>query len=217
MFLPGAFLEPEAFEREGFLSAVRAHDVAADVMLVDANVSYYYDQSFVQRLHDDVLAPARQGGYRKIWLVGISIGGFGALTHELAQPGLVDGIVVLAPYLGRRPIGAEIHKAGGLKVWKAPETPSDEEVDRKLWPWLQQYAAPERAATLPPLFLGYGLADRFAPNHQLLAEVLPPGHVFTTEGGHDWPQWSRLWRSMLDVLPLAKHPQHEIEALPAFA
>lgn len=215
MFLPGAFLEPEAFEREGFLSAVRAHDVAADVMLVDANVSYYYDQSFVQRLHDDVLAPARQGGYRKIWLVGISIGGFGALTHELAQPGLVDGIVVLAPYLGRRPLGAEIQKAGGLRAWKAPETPSDEEVDRKLWPWLQQYASPARAAALPPLYLGYGLADRFAPNHQLLAEVLPPGHVFTTEGGHDWPQWSRLWRSMLDVLPLPKH--EETEALLAFA
>jgi hypothetical protein len=26
--------------------------------------------------------------------------------------------------------------------------------------------------------------------------------VFTTEGGHDWPQWSQLWRKMLDVLPL---------------
>lgn len=215
VFLPGAFLQPEEFEREGFVSAVRGHQVAADVMLVDANVSYYYDQSFVQRLHDDVLAPARQGGYRKIWLVGISIGGFGALTHELAQPGLVDGIVVLAPYLGRRPIGAEIAKAGGLRAWQAPEKPSDEEVDRKLWPWLQQYATPALAATLPPLYLGYGLADRFAPNHQLLAEVLPPGHVFTTEGGHDWPQWSRLWRSMLDVLPLPTH--EETEALLAFA
>ncbi len=215
VFLPGAFLQPEAFEREGFVSAVRGHDVAADVMLVDANVSYYYDQSFVQRVHDDVLTPARQGGYSKIWLVGISIGGFGALTHELSRPGLVDGIVVLAPYLGRRPVGAEIQKAGGLRAWQAPESPSDDEVDRKLWPWLQQYASPEQAATLPPLYLGYGLADRFAPNHQLLAEVLPPGHVFTTEGGHDWPQWSRLWRSMLDVLPLPRH--EEAEALLACA
>jgi S-formylglutathione hydrolase FrmB len=205
VFLPGAFLKPEEFEREGFVNAVRERDLAADVMLVDANVSYYYDQSFVQRLSDDVLAPARSSGYGAIWLVGISIGGFGALTHELSRPGLVDGIVALAPYLGRRPLGAEIQKAGGLRAWKAPETPSDDEIDRKLWPWLQQYAYPQPAQALPPLYLGYGLADRFAANHQLLADALPEGHVFTTEGGHDWPQWSRLWRSVLEVLPLPSH------------
>ena len=211
VFLPGAFLQPEEFEREGFVKAVRERDFAADVMLVDANVSYYYDQSFVQRLSDDVLAPARARGYAAIWLVGISIGGFGALTHELSRPGLVDGIVALAPYLGRRPLGAEIQKAGGLRAWKAPEAPSDDEIDRKLWPWLQQYAYPEPTRPLPPLYLGYGLADRFASNHQLLADALPQGHVFTTEGGHDWPQWSRLWRSMLHVLPLPLHAPHDAE------
>ena len=57
-------------------------------------------------------------------------------------------------------------------------------------------------SNLPPLYLGFGLSDRFASNHQLLADALPAGHVFTTEGGHDWPQWSQLWRKMLDVLPL---------------
>ncbi len=205
IFLPGAFLKPEEFEREGFVSGVRKQGFAADVMLVDANVSYYYDQTFIPRLTHDVLAPARSQGYKSIWLVGISIGGFGALTHELAHPGLVEGIVVLAPYLGRRPIGAEIQKAGGLRVWKNPEgPPPDEEVDRKLWPWLQRYADPASAAELPPLYLGHGLADRFAPNHQLLADVLPAGHVFTAEGGHDWPVWSALWRDMLATLPLPR-------------
>jgi hypothetical protein len=58
---------------------------------------------------------------------------------------------------------------------------------------------------LPPLYLGFGLADRFAANHRLLADALPAGRVFTTEGGHDWPQWSQLWRKMLDVLPLPAH------------
>jgi hypothetical protein len=65
------------------------------------------------------------------------------------------------------------------------------------------------AAQLPPLYLGFGLSDRFASNHQLLAEALPPGHVFTTEGGHDWPQWSQLWRKMLDVLPLPSPARNE--------
>jgi pimeloyl-ACP methyl ester carboxylesterase len=205
VFLPGAFLKPEEFEREGFISAVRERDLAADALLVDADVSYYYDQTFIERLHHDILQPQRALGYKSLWLVGISIGGFGALIHELAKPGAVDGIVALAPYLGRRPLGAEIHKAGGLRAWKAPEgPPPDEEVDRKLWPWLQQYAAAKPATELPPLYLGFGLADRFASNHRLLAEALPAGRVFTTEGGHDWPQWSQLWRKMLDVLPLAQ-------------
>jgi S-formylglutathione hydrolase FrmB len=203
VFLPGAFLKPEDFEREGFVSAIRERDLAADALLVDADVSYYYDQTFIERLHDDILQPQRAQGYRSIWLIGISIGGFGALIHELARPGAVDGIVALAPYLGRRPLGAEIHKAGGLRAWKAPEgPPPDQEVDRKLWPWLQQYAASTPAKGLPPLYLGFGLADRFAANHRLLADALPAGRVFTTEGGHDWPQWSRLWRKVLDVLPL---------------
>jgi len=204
VFLPGAYLSPEDFEREGFVSAVRERQLAADLLLVDADVSYYYDQTFIERLNADVLAPQRASGYSTIWLVGISIGGFGALIHELARPGVVDGIVTLAPYLGRRPLGNEIRKAGGLRQWKAPDGPApDEEVDRKLWPWLQQYADNgEAARQLPPLYLGFGLADRFAPNHQLMAEALPAGHVFTTEGGHDWPQWSRLWARMLDTLPL---------------
>jgi S-formylglutathione hydrolase FrmB len=204
VFLPGAFLQPDEFEREGFVSAVRERDLAADVMLVDADVSYYYDQTFIERLHTDVLAPQRARGYRSIWLVGISIGGFGALIHELAKPGCVDGIVALAPYLGRRPVANEIQKAGGLRAWKAPEGPApDEEVDRKLWPWLQQYANEKLGGKrLPPLYLGFGLADRFAANHKLLADALPANHVFTTEGGHDWPQWSKLWRKVLDVLPL---------------
>jgi len=205
VFLPGAFLHPDEFEREGFVSAVRERDLAADVLLVHADVSYYYDQTFIERLDADVLKPQRAQGYKNIWLVGISIGGFGALIHELARPGYVDGIVALAPYLGRRPLGAEIHKAGGLRAWKAPAGPlPDEEVDRKLWPWLQQYADSKHAKQkrLPPLYLGFGLADRFASNHKLLADALPSDHVFTTEGGHDWPQWSKLWKKVLDVLPV---------------
>jgi S-formylglutathione hydrolase FrmB len=215
VFLPGAFLKPEEFEREGFVSAVQERDLAADSLLVDADVSYYYDQTFIERLQQDVIEPQRAVGYQKIWLVGISIGGFGALIHELAKPGTVDGIVTLAPYLGRRPIGAEIHKAGGLRAWKAPEgPPPDQEVDRKLWPWLQQYASPARPETLPPLYLGFGLGDRFAANHRLLADALPSGHVFTTEGGHDWPQWSQLWRKMLDVLPLPQQSRKAPRRVP---
>ena len=203
VFLPGAYLKPDEFEREGFISAVRERHLAADSLLVDADVSYYYDQTLSERLHADVIEPQRALGYKSIWLVGISIGGFGALIHELSRPGSVDGIVALAPYLGRRVLGAEILKAGGLRTWQAPSGPlPDEEVDRKLWPWFKQYLEPQQARKLPQLYLGFGLDDRFASNHKLLADALPEGRVFTTEGGHDWPQWRQLWRNMLDVLPV---------------
>ncbi len=203
VFLPGAYLKPDEFEREGFISAVRERHLAADALLVDADVSYYYDQTLSERLHADVIEPQRALGYKSIWLVGISIGGFGALIHELSKPGAVDGIVALAPYLGRRVLGAEIMKAGGLRTWQAPVGPlPDEEPDRKLWPWFQQYLDAKKSRNLPQLYLGFGLADRFASNHRLLADALPEGRVFTTEGGHDWPQWRQLWRNVLDVLPL---------------
>lgn len=123
VFLPGAYLKPDEFEREGFISAVRERHLAADSLLVDADVSYYYDQTLSERLHADVIEPQRAKGYKSIWLVGISIGGFGALIHELSRPGSVDGIVALAPYLGRRVLGAEILKAGGLRTWQAPAGP----------------------------------------------------------------------------------------------
>lgn len=57
-----------------------------------------------------------------------------------------------------------------------------------------------------PLYLGYATDDRFAFSHRLLAAALPPERVFTTEGGHDWPEWTRLWRRMLPTLPLPGCP-----------
>jgi hypothetical protein len=54
--------------------------------------------------------------------------------------------------------------------------------------------------------MGYGVDDRFAFSHRLLAAALPADRVFTTEGGHDWPEWMRLWRRMLPTLPLPGCP-----------
>ena len=78
VFLPGAYLKPDEFEREGFIDAVRERHLAADALLVDADVSYYYEQTLSDRLHTEVIEPQRAKGYKSIWLVGISIGGSGA-------------------------------------------------------------------------------------------------------------------------------------------
>lgn len=203
VFLPGAYSTTDEFVREGFVRELQERRIAADVLLADAHMAYYNNRSVVERLQADVLAPARAAGYRAVWLVGISVGGFGALIHEEMQPGSVAGIVVLAPYLGERRISSDIQAAGGLQAWQAPAGPLPlEQMETRLWRWLQANAGAQPAVGKPALYLGYGTEDRFAFSHRLLAQAMPAQQVFTTPGGHDWPVWRRLWQQALDVLPL---------------
>ena len=205
VMLPGASSTTDEFVREGFVQQLRERRIAADVLLADAHMGYYNGRSIVARLEADVLEPARARGYNAIWLLGISVGGFGALLHEEAIPGRIAGLVLLAPYLGQRPLTDEISRAGGLGAWKAPagNLPA-EDTDAMLWRWLQEYGATASSAGRPPLYLGYGISDRFAPSHRLLAAALPAGQVFTTPGGHDWGPWRALWEQMLAALPLPR-------------
>jgi pimeloyl-ACP methyl ester carboxylesterase len=212
VMLPGLYSAPDEFERGGFVHAVQDNRVAADVMLVDAHVGYYNDKTILERLNTDVVTPARSQGYRHVWLVGISLGGFGSLLYAQTHPGELAGVVTIAPYLGERVLGSDIANAGGLAKWQGPlidlpagtpRTPNE----TQLWQWLRGYVGfTQTGAARPPLYLGYGVDDRFAFSHRLLSAALPAERVFTTEGGHDWPEWTRLWRRMLPALPLASCP-----------
>lgn len=204
VMLPGSHSLPEEFIREGFVRAVRERRLAADVLLVDAHVGYYDNRSIIKRLRADVVEPARAKGYRRIWLVGISIGGVGAMLYADAQPDDVDGLVILAPYLGTRLTALEIRNAGSLAAWPAPLPSPESDVDVTLWRWLQAQTNPADPGKKIPLFLGYGLDDRFVYNARVLSEALPPARVFTTEGGHDWPAWNPLWRHMVEVIPIPR-------------
>ena len=198
VMLPGAYSTPDEFTREGFVDAVRDARLAADVMLVDAHLGYYNNKTILERLSADVMAPARQQGYRHIWIVGISVGGFGGLLYAQTHPGELSGVVTLAPYLGERAQSPLADPGEGI-----PRTPNE----TQLWQWLRGYVGfTQTAAPRPPLYLGYGVDDRFAFSHRLLAAALPAERVFTTEGGHDWPEWKRLWQRMLPTLPLPGCP-----------
>jgi len=210
VLLPGSWSMPEEFRREGLVRAVHERRIAADVLLVDAHVGYYADRSILERLKADVVEPAHARGYRHLWLAGISIGGFGAMIYAEANPQDVDGVVALAPYLGSRQIAQQINAAGGLAQWTAPAArPQPGEIDLILWRWLKLQSAVDR----PPLFLGYGLDDRFLYSEQLLAAALPPSRVFTAEGGHDWPAWNLLWPRMLDAMPLPRSSDCAVAAV----
>ncbi|MBI5017739.1 MAG: alpha/beta hydrolase [Deltaproteobacteria bacterium] len=194
VFLPGRGSEAESFEREGFVAAARDAGATADLMAVDAHLGYYSRGVLAERLHEDVIAPARAAGYEAIWLVGISMGGTGALWYDVAYPGDVARVVVLAPYLGEPDLVWEIAAAGGVRPWNPGPVPEGDHF-RRLWTLFKAYESSER--TRGRLFLGYGRGDRFAPADDLLARLLPPDQVFTAEGDHDWETWRGLWRSIL--------------------
>ena len=204
VLLPGSFARPEEFVREGFVRAVRERRLAADMVLVDAHLGYYSDRSIVDRLQADIVAPAIARGYRQIWLVGISVGAFGAMIYTQAQPAGISGVVMLGPYLGKRSVTEQVRAAGGLSRWQAPTGPlAAEEIDLVLWRWLKDVPAQGSGARLP-LYLGYGLEDRFLADDELLAATLPAAQVFTAPGGHDWSVWLGVWQRMLEAMPLRR-------------
>ncbi len=204
VLLPGAFDVPNDFVREGFVEAVRARRIDADVLMVDAHTEYYMQRIVLDRLLDEVVRPARAQGYRAIWFAGISLGGYGSLLFSKEHGELIDGVFVMAAFLGRRDIPAAVAAAGGLGAW-APNAATPDDPDRYLWQWLKGYAeTPTGASGRPPLYVGYGRSDRFAGSNELLARELPAARVFTTGGGHDWAPWHRLWEAFLDHAPLPR-------------
>ncbi|RYF41275.1 MAG: hypothetical protein EOO25_10355 [Comamonadaceae bacterium] len=117
-----------------------------------------------QRLQDEVIAPARGRGYAQIWLVGASLGGMGALLHQRSYPGSVDGMVLLAPYLGES-------AAQPLLLQHLESLRREPQRARNVW-------------------LAYGRSDRLRASMPLLEPLLPPGQVLVRDGGHDWQLWS---------------------------
>ncbi len=207
VFLPGRGDRPEHFRRHGFDRLAREAGVGCELLAVDAHLGYYRNRSVLERLHRDVVAPARARGIEEIWLVGISLGGVGALLYEAEHPGEIAGAVLLAPFLGERPIVDEVAAAGGLAGWQpgpAPAVEKEEEFQRRLWRFLHARSTGGSSGTggagpgpLPRLYLGWGEDDSFARANRLLADVLPPEAVLTVPGGHDWPPWRALFAGLL--------------------
>ena len=205
VMLPGSYSLPEEFQTEGYVRIARAQHLAADLVLVDAHLRYYQDRTVVDRLAQDVIAPALARGYRHVWLVGISIGAVGAMLYADAHPGDVEGVVLIAPYLGTALTAKEIRIAGSLARWPAPEAqPGD--LDTTIWRWLQARTADTPENARRSLFLGYGVDDRFRYNDAVLRDALPADRTYTAPGGHDWPAWRPVWAHIAEVLPVPRDP-----------
>lgn len=166
-----------------------------DLEFVQIELEHVGDRSVLDKLAREIVAPARAAGCRSIWLAGISLGGFFALDYAARAAADHDGLCLIAPYLGNRRLIAEIAAAPGLEAWDAgPLAQADEE--RRIWRFIQARLG-ERGPVPKPLYLAYGLEDRFALAHALLAGALPAAAVHVAAGGHDWGTWSALWENLL--------------------
>jgi pimeloyl-ACP methyl ester carboxylesterase len=199
LMLPGAKNTPQQLADNGFIRALREPPQPVDVLALDAHVDLYLEREKVERLLHDTLNNARAHGYRRIWLLGISLGGTGAMLCATQRTAEIEGIFLLAPFLGTRGIIAEVEAAGGLHQWQAGEIVSLDH-ERALLQKVQN--SPLATNNFPPIFLGYGSEDRYRGASIMLAAHLPQQHVSVIPGGHDWETWIVLWQKLLAITPL---------------
>ena len=195
LLLPGALGSSADFAAADFGEAVRARGLALDLVFVDPEFQHVTDRSMLERLRAGPVREALATGCESLWLAGVSLGGFLALAFAERFRSEIDGVCLIAPYLGTRIMTGEIARAGGAAGWE-PGVIADDDEERRVWRFLRPGV--ERGVEL---WLGYGRGDRFANSQELLARVLPADSVACIDGAHDWPTWQKLWGAFLDHWP----------------
>lgn len=190
VLLPGRFDDADDFRKRRFAEIAREEGAAFDVTAADAHIGYYAGGRVAERLEDDVVLPARRAGYRRVWLAGISMGGLGALIYAERYPSGVDGIFLIAPYLGEAEAADAVRAAGGLERWTPPPVAREAmEFSERVWA-----AAREVLEGDTTVLLAFGTDDALAPQHEVLAAALPGDRVDRLPGGHAWEPWLQAWR-----------------------
>jgi hypothetical protein len=183
------------YETQGFLDEVWERGFEASMEVVDVKPSLYLGSKIVELLKTEVIEPAKTEGFEEIYLVGISLGGHGALLYATNYPEDVDGIVILAPFISGDRASEAIDEAGGLDTWEdCPFLAWTHACN--LWKSLKVYVSDSRNQR--KVVLGFGTEDIFVDQCRILADVLLPEQVFTVPGGHDWETWKKLFIKAAD-------------------
>lgn len=203
--LPGRGDDLDDLTQTGMAETVQKAWPQADVLLAGATLPYYNEGHVQQRLHDEVIAPARARGAREIWLTGASMGGMGTLLYERAYPHDVTGIVLYAPYMGVPSLIKEIEDAGGVAKWQpkmenttldGDDTLNADNYQTEIWRVVKSWQDPAEGRRV---WLVCGDTDRLLGMARLMAPLLPAGHFILVKGGHDWPMWDA---GAAEVFPL---------------
>lgn len=207
IFLPGFLDGPDSYRDNEFPRQLVRSGAPCDAVGVDLHFRYYSQVGVADMVFEDVIQPAIARGYEEIWLVGISMGGLGTLLTASQYQEHIDGIVLIAPFVGEEHVLREIEAAGGARTWQPAESLAREpwtadNYTQKIWSWLRGYHTDADAR--PPLYIGWGDDDRLGAADRLLADLMPQDRVFTRPGGHAWATWRPIWEHMVGIVPLGR-------------
>ena len=189
--LPGRGDDLAALKATGIAAAIQESLPDAEILLAGITMAYYQEGRSVQRLHEEIVLPARQRGFREIYLAGASMGGMGVLLYEREYPRQMSGLVLMAPFMGDGALIEEIKAAGGLQRWNAGPVPAQvngDNVGREEWRVAQSWLAdPARARKI---WLICGQQDQFHGAAGMIAPLLPAENYQAPPGGHAWRVWT---------------------------
>jgi pimeloyl-ACP methyl ester carboxylesterase len=189
--LPGRGDDLDDLAKTGIVQAIQKAWPKADVLLAGATLNYYAEGKVQQRLHDEIVTPARARGYKEIWLTGASMGGMGALMYERTYPRDVTGIVLFAPFMGAPSLVKQVAAAGGVARWDPGPKPAaldGKNYETEIWRVAKSWQDPAEAQRI---WLSCGDSDRFIEAARLISPLLPPNHFVAVKGGHDWDVWDQ--------------------------
>src|SRR5262249_18461408 len=69
LVLPGFGADAKDMAARGVPKTIQDVWPEADVVLTSATIAYYRGSLVVDRLHDEIVVPAKRAGYQRVWLV----------------------------------------------------------------------------------------------------------------------------------------------------
>lgn len=191
IFLPGRGDDLTAFEKAGFIDALKASGTSADAVAVDSHLGYFMAGQLAERMRADIIEHYQERGYSRFILVGTSLGGYGALWLENEYPDSIHGMLLIAPYLGPKKVIDSVKQSDSLAEWKN-QLGRDPSTDEYPWVWLE--ALTRATGQLEDkLLLAYGEKDKFRDGAEIVGRLMSPGHVIRADGTHNWRTWQELW------------------------
>lgn len=190
LLLPGRGDRMATFRDQGFFDLAAGYlEANRDVALVaaDAHMGYYRDRQVMVRLEQDLLGRFPES---RLTVVGVSLGGLGAVMLARRHPARVREMFLIAPYLGDHSFVERV-AAGPIA-----ERPGDGDLQRELvavWKFLLDREA--RSGIV--VSLGIGDQDRFLEAARLLERRAPDIAVHTVPGKHQWSAWRALFEGWL--------------------
>jgi hypothetical protein len=140
VLLPGVNIRAEDFVAHDFVAMLQARADTVDLVIAEPEIDFYLDGSITRRL--ETMLGEEAPRYAQLWLGGISLGALGALLVGAGGRIAVDGLLLLAPFIGVPGLIAEIAHAGGFRAWQ-PGPIARNDGERQVCAWLKTYIETE--------------------------------------------------------------------------